>query len=213
MKKMVPISNKNTAILLAIMDVLVVGAVIMLHAMNRISDTTFWTVLIVACLIAAPLCYFAAHSLTAGIKSPQQQAADNADDIPLDGIELPRTPESTIFEAITGAIVIAATAVAIATHFEHIHGRALAGLPIITSWMLYSAYHPKPSFLWGEMHNLWQVRFSARLRRILAVMFATFILLRLCVWFNQPIIEHVGFAVIILTYIAGRIIQITGRNK
>ena len=213
LKKMKSTRNKRTAILLAIMDALVVGAAIMLFAMNRISDSTFWTVVIVASLIAAPLFYFVAHSFTAGIKSPKEQAAADTDDIDVDNLELPRTPETTILEAITTVIVIAVTAIAIATHFEHISGRGLFGLVIITSWLLIDAYIPRPSFLWGEIHNLWQANCSARLRRILAVMFAIHLLLRLWFWDSNPVIGYVSQTVIVITYIAGRFIQIKGRNK
>lgn len=208
-----PANCKYAAITLAIIDLLVVAIATIMFVNGRISDYTFWVVMIVAGLVSLPLFYLTARGITAGIKSPQEQAADDAGDIPLADIKLPRSVESTLFEVITGALVIAATAVAIATHFQYISGRALAGLPIITSWLLISAYTPTPSFLWGEVHNMWQARCSARLRRILALMFASFILLKLCNWIFTPQIGNVTGAAFILTYIVGRIIQISGRNR
>ena len=206
-------SSKISAIALACVDILVVAIAIALFFMDKISDTTFWTVIIIACLAASPLFYLAAHGITSGIKSPQEQAAADADDIVLDDLELPRTLESTIFEAIAVIVLIAVTYVGFTTHFQNISGRNLAGVSIITSGLLVSAYTPRPSFLWGEMHNLWQVRCSARLHRILALMFAIYMLMRLCEGFYSPMVGNVYGVIIILTYIVGRIVQIRGRNR
>lgn len=206
-------SRKISAIALACIDILVVAITIALFFLDKISDTTFWTVMIIACLVAAPLFYLASHSITAGIKSPQEQAAADANDIAIDDLELPRTLESTIIEAITIIVLIALTVVGFTTHFQNISGRNLAGVTLITTWLLSSAYTPRPSFFWGEMHNLWQVRCSARLHRILALMFAGYMLLRLCEGGYSPMVGNVYGVIIILTYIAGRIIQIKGRDR
>lgn len=206
-------NRKYMILVLGIIDLLTVALIIELAAMDKISETTFWTVLIVACLAATPLFYLVAHGITAGIKSPQEQAAELADDIDTDNLKLPRTIETTVFEAITVAILIAAVVVWFATHYAGLDGRGMAGFVILPTWLLIRAYTPRPSFLWGEMHNIEQVQISTRLMRILAVMIAIGGLLRACVWFYTPVMGDICNGVTLLTYIVGRIIQILAWKK
>ena len=207
--------NKRTLIIVAfaIMEFLIMAIIIGLFVMEKISDTTFWTALIVTCLAIPPLVYLAIRRITDGIKSPQEQAAELADDIDTDNLRLPRTPETTVIEATTVAIIIAAVVAAITTHFAGLSGRTLAGCTLLSTWLLIRAYTPKPSFLWGEMHNLKQVYISARLMRILALMIAFGGLLRACVWLYTPVMGHICNGVTLLTYIVGRIIQIMAWKK
>ena len=205
---MKPMNNRTlTLVILAVMEFIAVAMVIALFFMGKISDTTFWIAWIVLGLVSAPVIYFLVHDITSGIKSPQEQAAELADDIDTDKLRLPRTPETTVIEVTTAAILIAMAVAAIVTHFEGLNGRGLAGFTILPTWLLVRAYAPRPSFLWGEMHNLEQVYISARLMRILAVMIAFGGLLRACVWLYTPMMGHVCNGVTLLTYIAGRIIQ------
>lgn len=204
---------KTSIIVLAIIAVLTVALIISLAALNKISETTFWTVLIVACLAATPVFYLVAHRMTAGIKSPQEQAAELADDIDLDEVKLPRTLETTILEATTATILIAAIVAWFSNHCAGLDGRGMAGFVILSTWLLIRAYAPRPSLLWGEMHNLEQVQISARLMRILAIMIALGGLLRVCVWFYTPAMGHICNGVTLLSYIAGRIIQVIAWKK
>ena len=89
----------------------------------------------------------------------------------------------------------------------------MAGFCILPTWLLIRAYTPRPSFLWGEMHNIEQVQISTRLMRILAVMIAIGGLLRACVWFYTPVMGDICNGVTLLTYIVGRIIQILAWKK
>ena len=202
--------NKITLTLTAAtaMGVIIVAMVIALFMEGKISDTTFWIVWIVLGLVSVPVIYFLVHGITSGIKSPREQAAELADDIDTDNLRLPRTPETTVIEATTAVILIAAAVAAIVTHFAGLNGRGLAGFTMIPIWLLIRAYTPKPSFLWGEMHNLKQVYISARLMRILALMIAFGGLLRACVWLYTPVMGHICNGLTLLTYIVGRIIQI-----
>lgn len=205
--------NKRTLIpsAVATMGLIIVAMVIALFMEGKISNTTFWIVWIVLGLASAPVIYYIVHGITARIKSPQEQAAELADDIDTDNLELPRTPETTVIEATTAAILIAAAVACIVTHFAGLNGRHLAGFTILSIWLLIRAYTPRPSFLWGEMHNLQQVYISARLMRILAIMIAIGGLLRACVWLYTPVMGHICNGVTILTYIVGRIIQLKAR--
>ena len=202
--------NKRTLTLSAAtaMGVIIVAMVIALFMEGKISDTTFWIVWIVLGLVSAPVIYLIVHGITSGIKSPREQAAELADDIDTDNLTLPRTPETTVIEATTAVILIAAAVAAIVTHFAGLNGRGLAGFTILPTFLLISAYTPRPSFLWGEMHNLKQVYISARLMRILAIMIAFGGLMRACVWLYTPMMGHICNGVTLLTYIVGRIIQI-----
>ena len=205
---MKPMNNRTlTLVILAVMEFIAVAMVIALFFMGKISDTTFWIACIVLGLVSAPVIYFLVHDITSGIKSPREQAAELADDIDTDKLRLPRTPETTVLEVTTAAILIAAAVAAIVTHFEGLNGRGLAGFTILPTWLLVRAYAPRPSFLWGEMHNLEQVYISARLMRILAIMIAFGGLLRACVWLYTPMMGNILFGIILLTYIVGRIIQ------
>ena len=201
--------NKRTLTLTAAtaMGFIIVAMVIALFLEGKISETTFWIVWIVLGLASAPVIYLIVHGITSGIKSPREQAAELADDIDTDNLTLPRTPETTVIEATTAVILIAAAVAAIATDFAGLNGRNLAGFTILSTWLLNRAYTPRPSFLWGEMHNLKQVCISARLMRILAIMIAFGGLLRACVWLYTPMMGNILFGIILLTYIVGRIIQ------
>lgn len=207
--------NKRTLTLTAAtaMGVIIVAMVIALFMEGKISDTTFWIVWIVLGLVSAPVIYFLVHGITSGIKSPQEQAAELADDIDTDNLRLPRTPETTVIEATTAVILIAAVVAWIASHFAVLSGRHMAGFTMIPIWLLIRAYTPKPSFLWGEMHNLKQVYISARLMRILAMMIAFGGLLRACVWLYTPMMGHICNGLTLLTYIVGRIIQYRAWKK
>lgn len=207
--------NKITLTLTAAtaMGVIIVAMVIALFMEGKISDTTFWIVWIVLGLASAPVIYFIVHGITSGIKSPREQAAELADDIDTDNLTLPRTPETTVIEATTAVILIAAAVAAIATDFAGLNGRNLAGFTILPTWLLINAYTPRPSFLWGEMHNLQQVHISSRLMRILAMMIAFGGLLRACVWLYTPMMGHICNGLTLLTYIVGRIIQYRAWKK
>ena len=207
--------NKKTLTLSAAtaMGFIIVAMVIALLMEGKISETTFWIVWIVLGLVSAPVIYFLVYGITSGIKSPREQAAELADDIDTDNVRLPRTPETTIIEAATVVILIAAAVAAIITHFAGLNGRGLTGFTIIPTWLLISAYTPRPSFLWGEMHNLNQVSISARLMRILAIMIALGGLLRACVWLYTPVMGDIWNGVTLLTYIVGRIIQVKAWKK
>ena len=202
--------NKRTLTLTAAtaMGVIIVAMVIALFLEGKISETTFWIVWIVLGLASAPVIYFIVHGITSGIKSPREQAAELADDIDTDNLTLPRTPETTVIEATTAVILIAAAVAAIATDFAGLNVRSLFGFTILSTWLLIDAYTPRPSFLWGEMHNLKQVYISARLMRILAIMIAFVGLLRACVWLYTPMMGNICSGLTLLTYIVGRIIQV-----
>ena len=83
--------NKRTLTLTAAtaMGVIIVAMVIALFMEGKISDTTFWIVWIVLGLVSAPVIYLIVHGITSGIKSPREQAAELADDIPVIVITLP----------------------------------------------------------------------------------------------------------------------------
>ena len=168
--------NKRTLTLTAAtaMGVIIVAMVIALFLEGKISETTFWIVWIVLGLASAPVIYLIVHGITSGIKSPREQAAELADDIDTDNLTLPRTPETTVIEATTAVILIAAAVAAIATDFAGLNVRSLFGFTILSTWLLINAYTPRPSFLWGEMHNLKQVYISSRLMRIMAIMLLFF---------------------------------------
>ena len=202
--------NKRTLTLTAAtaMGVIIVAMVIALFLEGKISETTFWIVWIVLGLASAPVIYLIVHGITSGIKSPREQAAELADDIDTDNLTLPRTPETTVIEVTTAVIVIAAAVAAIATDFAGLNVRSLYGLTILSTWLLINAYTPRPSFLWGEMHNLKQVYISARLMHILAIMIAFVGLLRACVWLYTPMMGYICSGLTLLTYIVGRIIQV-----
>ena len=207
--------NKRTLTLTAAtaMGVIIVAMVIALFLEGKISETTFWIVWIVLGLASAPVIYFIVHGITSGIKSPREQAAELADDIDTDNLTLPRTPETTVIEATTAVILIAAAVAAIATDFAGLNVRSLFGFTILSTWLLINAYTPRPSFLWGEMHNLKQVYISSRLMRIMAIMIAFGGLLRACVWLYTPLMGHICNGLTLLTYIVGRIIQYRAWKK
>lgn len=209
---MKPMNNRTlTLTAVAVMGLIIVAMVMALFMEGKISNTTFWIVWIVLGLISAPVIYLIVHGVTSRIKSPREQAAELADDIDTDDLELPRTPETTVIEVTTVAILIAAAVACIVTHFAGLNGRHLAGFTMLSIWLLIDAYTPRPSFLWGEMHNFKQVYISARLMRILAILIAIGGLLRACVWLYTPIMGHICNGVTLLTYIAGRIIQLKSR--
>lgn len=91
---MSPMNRKIMILALSFLDLLTVALAIALAAMNKISDTTSWTVL------------------------------------------------------------IASVGVWLASHCAGLDGRSMAGFTILPTWLLIRAYNPRPSFLWGEMHNL-----------------------------------------------------------
>ena len=209
---MKPMNKRSlTLTVVTVMELIAVAIIFALFMEGKISDTTFWIVWIVLGFVSAPVIYLIVHGITSRIKSPREQAAELADDIDTDDLELPRTPETTVIEVTTAAILIAAAVACIVTHFAGLNGRHLAGFTMLSIWLLIDAYTPRPSFLWGEMHNFKQVYISARLMRILAILIAIGGLLRACVWLYTPVMGHICNGITLLTYIAGRIIQLKSR--
>lgn len=51
-------------------------------------------------------------------------------------------------------VLIASVGVWLASHCAGLDGRSMAGFTILPTWLLIRAHTPRPSFLWGEMHNL-----------------------------------------------------------
>jgi hypothetical protein len=202
-------TNKRTLIIvaLAIMEFLVMSIIIGSFVMGRISSTTFWTALIVTCLAMPPLAFLATRHITSGIKSPQEQAASAADDFNLDELIAPRTPESTIIEIISIALLIIAWYIILTSHSSYRDIRFLGTLTIAIIGLLVNAYIPDNSFLFGKLNNIKQVQISIRLRRILAVIFSIYATLYTCTCFNTTVLGYVFLGITALTIIVFRIIQ------
>lgn len=201
-------TNKRTLIIvaLAIMEFLVMAIIIGSFVMGRISSTTFWTALIVTCLAMPPLAFLATRYITSGIKSPQEQA-EGADDFNLDELIAPRTPESTIIEIISIALLIIAWYIILTSHSSYRGIRFLGTLTIAIIGLLVNAYIPGNSFLFGKFNNIRQVQISIRLRRILAVIFSIYAALYTCTCFNTTVLGYVFLGITALTIIVFRIIQ------
>ena len=201
--------NKRTLTLMtiAIMEFLVIVVDIALFVMGKISVATFWTVMIILGLASAPLFYFAARGITAGIKSPQEQAADEVDGFNLDELILSRTPESTIIEIVSLVILIAAWCVVGRNHFLHDDISFMVGVTVSVIFLLGDAYLPAHTVIYGKRHNLRQATVSARLKRVMAVLFSMSSLLNVLKWLHMPVLEYVCVAVLVLTYIVFRYVM------
>ena len=154
--------NKRTLtlVVLAVMEFVVVAMVIALFVMGRISDTTFWIVWIVLGLVSVPVIYYVVRDITAGIKSPWEQASEDANGINLEELILPRTKESTIVELLTLIVLIAAWWIVGAHHFMHDEAHVLIGATLSAIFLLGTAYYPANSSIFGKLHNLKQVNIS-----------------------------------------------------
>ena len=201
--------NKKTLPLaiIAVMEVIIVALVIALFVMGSISDTTFWTVWIVLGLASVPVIYFVVRGVTAGIKSPQEKAAQEADDLNLDEIRLPRTIKSTLVELLTLVLLIAAWWIAVANHSLHSAPDVFICVTIWAIFLLAEAYFPVSSFIFGKMRNSRQVYISALHKRVLAVVLAATGLIRACASIYTSVMDIVLVAVLVLTYAAFRIVQ------
>lgn len=201
--------NKRTLTIavLAIIEFLIMAIIIGLFVMGRISDMTFWTALIVACLAIPPIVYLATRRITDGIKSPQEQAAYANDDLNLEQLFVPRTLESTIFEFFSIALLITAWYIILSSHGPYESIRDLAILTIAVVSLLVEAYLPVNSFFFGKLKNLGQVQISTRLKRTLAAILATYAVLRTCACFNTPVLGYVFLGITVLTFIVFRVIQ------
>lgn len=188
----------------AITEFLILGIIIGLFVMGRISDTTFWTALIVTCLAIPPLVYLATRRITDGIKTPQEQAADI---INLDELHVPRTPESTIIEIISIALIGVAWCIILSSHALRESIELMVALTISVISLLVNAYIPSNSFLFGKLNNLRQVQISIRVKRILAVIFSIYAAFYVCSCFNTRVLGYVFLGVTALTIIVFRIIQ------
>lgn len=202
---MKPLNKRTLAIVaFAITEFLILGIIIGLFVMGRISDTTFWTALIVTCLAIPPLVYLATRRITDGIKTPQEQAADI---INLDELHVPRTPESTIIEIISIALIGVAWCIILSSHALRESIELMVALTISVISLLVNAYIPSNSFLFGKLNNLRQVQISIRVKRILAVIFSIYAAFYVCSCFNTRVLGYVFLGVTALTIIVFRIIQ------
>ena len=175
---MKPLNRKRALWALAILEAIVILPLCVLQGMGKMSGLTFVLTLfsILFLSLAAVVLILYKYPITTFIPKAGFDP---------DSVHVGRTREGTIFEVITGTIVAAAWAIALASrHFIGDGGeilyREIFDMVMLTSFiafLLIDVYTPSFLFLAGKLTNVKQVGLAVRMDRILALIIAAFLIL------------------------------------
>ena len=175
---MKPMNRKSALTLFAIIEAIILIPLILLLGMGKMSNVTFALALFTLLFLSLATVVFILYKYPA-------TGAEKKEGFDPDSVEVRRTREGTIFEAITGIIVFAAWAIALATHrfigedgkilYREIFSMFFCVLPIVS--LLIDVYTPSDLHLTGKLTNARQVGHAVRMNRILAAIFAVVLLI------------------------------------
>ena len=203
---MKPLNRKRALWALAILDAIIVIPLCVLQGMGKMSGLTFvlalFTILFLSLAAVVLILY----------KYPITTAEKKAGFDP-DSVHVGRTLEGTIFEVITGTIVAAAWAIALASrHFIGNGGeilyREIFDMVMLTSciaFLLIDVYMPSFLFLAGKLTNVKQVGLAVRMDRSLALIIAVFLILYATPALHYNWLAVCIFALFLVTVIVFRI--------
>ena len=203
---MKPLNRKRALWALAILDAIIVIPLCVLQGMGKMSGLTFvlalFTILFLSLAAVVLILY----------KYPITTAEKKAGFDP-DSVHVGRTLEGTIFEVITGTIVAAAWAIALASrHFIGNGGeilyREIFDMVMLTSciaFLLIDVYTPSFLFLAGKLTNVKQVGLAVRMDRSLALIIAVFLILYATPALHYNWLAVCIFALFLVTVIVFRI--------
>ena len=174
---MKPMNRKSALTLLALVEAAILLPLCLLLGMGKMSNLTFALTLFTILFL----------SLAAGVfilyKYPETDG--EKEDFDPDSIRVSHTREGTIFEAITGLLLAAAWAIALATGLfigedGGIIYKAILGMflsTIIIVFFLIDVYTPSELHFAGKLTNARQVGLAVRMNRILAVLGSLIVIL------------------------------------
>ena len=176
-------NRKSALTLLALVEAAILLPLCLLLGMGKMSNLTFALTLFTILFL----------SLAAGVfilyKYPETDG--EKEDFDPDSIRVSHTREGTIFEAITGLLLAAAWAIALATGKHYPWGlfigedggiiyKAILGMflsTIIIVFFLIDVYTPSELHFAGKLTNARQVGLAVRMNRILAVLGSLIVIL------------------------------------
>ena len=203
---MKPFDRKHALWALAILDAIVIIPLCVLQGMGKMSGLTFvlalFTILFLS--LAAVVLILYKYPIT---------TAEKKEGFDPDSVHVGRTREGTIFEVITGSLVAAAWAIALASrHFIGDNGeilyREIFDMVMLTSciaFLLIDVYTPSFLFLAGKLTNVKQVGLAVRMDRILALIIAVFLVLYVTPALHYNWLAVCIFALFLVTVIVFRI--------
>jgi hypothetical protein len=171
---MKPLSRNGAINLLAVVEGIVVIALLVLWAMGKMSNVAFavsmFTVLFLSFVTAIFIMF-------------KYQGAPDENEI--DKVAVTRTRQGTIIEAVTGMLVVGAWIAALATRrFIGDDGgilyRKIFDMFMMTSFiafLLIDVYTPSDLHFVGKLTNAKQVYLGVRMNRILAILFALYLII------------------------------------
>ena len=171
---MKPLSKNSAINLLAVVEAIVVISLLVLWAMGKMSNVAFAVSMFSALFLSFVTVIF--------IMFKYQGVADENE---IDKITVTRTRQGTIIEAVTGLLVVGAWIAALATRqFIGEDGgilyRKIFDTFMLTSFiafLLIDVYTPSDLHFVGKLTNARQVYLGVRMNRILAILFALFLII------------------------------------
>ena len=192
--------DRKTLLIMAVLGTIVLVAdIVLFFALEAISGTAFGiTALISAPRAVIPFLLFYAPDEMKSIWKDSDFERSNW---------LPRTKESTLFEAATALILIILWAIVLASHTKELEMPVLITVVLIA--LLISAYNANSGrySIWRGKKNMKQSLIRARLTRIVAVVIALFGMLSLIPGVNTIFVGVAFFVIVILTYIGAFVIN------
>lgn len=192
--------DRKTLLIMAVLGTIVLVAdIVLFFALEAISGTAFGiTALISAPLAVIPFLLFYAPDEMGEIWKDSDFERSNW---------LPRTKESTLFEAAAALILIILWAIVLASHTKELEMPVLITVVVIA--LLISAYNANSGrySIWRGKKNMKQSLIRARLTRIVAVVIALFGMLSLIPGVNTIFVGVAFFVIVILTYIGAFVIN------
>ena len=203
---MKPLNRKHALWALAILEAIVIIPLCVLQGMGKMSGLTFvlalFTILFLS--LAAVVLILYKYPIT---------TAEKKEGFDPDSVHVGRTREGTTFEVITGLLVAAAWAIALASrHFIGDGGeilyREIFDMVMLTSciaFLLIDVYTPSFLFLAGKLTNVKQVGLAVRMDRSLALIIAVFLILYATPALHYNWLAVCIFALFLVTVIVFRI--------
>ena len=192
--------GRKTLLIIAVIGTMaLIADCILFFAAEAISGTAFG----VTALISAPLAVIPFLLLYA----PDEMEEIWKDSGFVKRNWLPRTKESTLFEAASAIILIIAWVIAWASHYEPmVH---LMTITVLVISFLISAYNTRSrwNFRWTRNNHMLQIRMHSRLSRIMAVEVAFFGLLFLIPGSDKTFVTVAFLVIAILTYVGAFILN------
>lgn len=201
-------NRKRAIIILAIIEIITGVPLIVLQDMGKISSLTFILALFTILFLSLAAIVFLLYKYPATTTEKKEKEGFDPDSV------VSRTREGTIFEVVTGFLIVAAWVIALATRFfiddnGEVLYRYIIDLFALTSaavFCLIDVYTPGDFYIARKLANAKQVGLAVRMYRVLAVLVALYLVFWVTPALHSSISAIVLPVVALVTYIVFRIL-------